>query len=119
VFGCDICQDVCPWNRRAGVTGDLRFAPSGVSRDLEGLAILTKDEFREMFRNSPVWRAKYEGFLRNVAIAMGNSRIIRMAEPLSKLKQHPDETVAATATEALTELLGHFSGEESTGTSEE
>ncbi len=72
IFGCDICQDVCPWNRRAPVTGDPAFAPRHFAPPLEEMAELTEEQFRAMFRNSPVSRAKYTGFLRNVAIAMGN-----------------------------------------------
>jgi len=74
VFGCDICQDVCPWNRRAPVTDDPAFAPREFAPPLEKLAALTEDEFRAMFRNSPVTRAKYAGFRRNVAVAMANAR---------------------------------------------
>ncbi len=104
IFGCDICQDVCPWNRQAPVSSDSRFTTSQISRDLEDLALLTEDDFRQFFRHSPVWRAKYEGFLRNVAIAMGNSRNPRMREPLSKLSRHDNELVAATARRALDSL---------------
>jgi epoxyqueuosine reductase len=70
VFGCDICQDVCPWNSRAPVTEDLDFA--GAPIPLESLAKLTPEEFRQRFKDSPMARAKYEGLLRNVAIATGN-----------------------------------------------
>ncbi len=71
VFGCDICQDVCPWNRRAAVTADAAFAPREFAPPLERLAALSEEEFRAMFRGTPVTRARYAGFLRNVAVAMG------------------------------------------------
>jgi epoxyqueuosine reductase len=74
VFGCDICQDVCPWNRRAPVTGDPAFRPRVFAPALEKLAALTEEGFRSMFRGTPVMRARYAGFLRNVAIAMGNRK---------------------------------------------
>src|SRR5581483_1683229 len=70
VFGCDICQDVCPWNGRAPVAGE--FEPRNFAPPLIELASLTEVEFRTMFRGTPVTRAKYSGFLRNVAMAMGN-----------------------------------------------
>lgn len=73
VFGCDICQDVCPWNSRAPVSGDAAFAPAEVAPVLSTLAALSESEFREKFRKTPVWRAKYAGFLRNVAIALKNT----------------------------------------------
>jgi len=73
VFGCDICQDVCPWNRGAPVTADPAFAARNFAPPLERLAALTEAEFLAMFRGTPVTRARYAGFLRNVAIAIANS----------------------------------------------
>ncbi len=72
VFGCDICQDVCPWNSHAPVSDDAAFVPAEFAPSLTKLAALTEEEFREKFRKSPVWRAKYSGFLRNVRIALKN-----------------------------------------------
>ncbi len=101
LFGCDICQDVCPWNRRAAVTQEECFGPSATTPDLPQLAVLSEEQFRAMFRRSPIWRAKYEGFLRNVAMAMGNSRNAAMKEPLEKLVQHANPIISATARTAL------------------
>ncbi len=101
VFGCDICQDVCPWNGRAPNTGDPSFTAQEFAPGLESLAGLTEDEFRILFRQSPVWRAKYSGFLRNVASAMGNSDSPAFREPLRKLSLHPDRTIADAAAAAL------------------
>jgi epoxyqueuosine reductase len=66
VFGCDICQDVCPWNRKAPVTQDPRFAAQNYAPELEELATLSEEEFREKFRGSAVKRAKFAGLQRNV-----------------------------------------------------
>jgi epoxyqueuosine reductase len=74
VFGCDICQDVCPWNARAAHADEAAFEPAAFAPSLEFLAKLSEGEFRKLFRRSPVWRAKYSGILRNVAIALGNRR---------------------------------------------
>ncbi len=76
IFGCDICQDVCPWNKFKKPTTELRFAPrDGVpDTDLDTWAELDLDAFREVFRKSPVKRAKLEGFLRNVRVAQANAR---------------------------------------------
>ncbi len=74
LFGCDICQDVCPWNQDAPVTADPAFQARNFAPPLERLAALTEDEFREMFHGTPVERARFEGFRRNVAIAMANRR---------------------------------------------
>jgi epoxyqueuosine reductase len=70
VFGCDICQDVCPWNARAPFTEDADFA--GTAMPLAELAQLTPETFRERFKGSPIARARYEGLSRNVAVATGN-----------------------------------------------
>jgi epoxyqueuosine reductase len=72
IFGCDICQDVCPWNRRAPFTDEPAFAPTHFAPRLEEMAALTPEEFRDMFRGTPVSRARYEGFQRNVAAAVVN-----------------------------------------------
>ncbi|MCP5111744.1 MAG: tRNA epoxyqueuosine(34) reductase QueG [bacterium] len=106
IFGCDICQDVCPWNRKAPVTDDQALAPVNDSPPLDRMAALTADEFRELFRRTPLWRTKYRGFLRNVAVAMGNSGEPRFVEPLEKLARHPDPLVAEHAEWALLRLAG-------------
>ncbi|MBT9332786.1 tRNA epoxyqueuosine(34) reductase QueG [Paracidobacterium acidisoli] len=75
VFGCDICQDVCPWNRRAPVSADPEFTPREalVNPALDWLAEMDEAGFGRWFYGSPVKRAKFAGFRRNIAIAMGNS----------------------------------------------
>ncbi len=72
VFGCDICQDVCPWNGHAPFAADPAFQPRNFAPPLEHLATLSEEEFRAMFRNTPVTRARYSGFMRNVAVALAN-----------------------------------------------
>ncbi len=104
VFGCDICQDVCPWNRRAAVTEDPAFAPLQYAPPLEDLAGLSQEQFREMFRGTPVTRARYSGFLRNVAIAMGNSGLEKFRQPLERLAASDDALVADAARWALERL---------------
>jgi len=111
IFGCDICQEVCPWNRRAPITADSAFLPSSFAPRLQDLAELTEDDFRLQFRGSPVLRTKYTGFLRNVAIAMGNSGREQMRWPLEKLAAHSDSLVAATAKQALMSLAPHTATE--------
>ncbi len=74
IFGCDICQDVCPWNKYKKPTTDARFLPrNGVTdTDLREWAELNLDDFRRRFRFNPVKRAKFEGFQRNVRNAIEN-----------------------------------------------
>jgi epoxyqueuosine reductase len=75
VFGCDICQEVCPWNQKAGSHEPLsaQIRSELINPALEWLASLTPEEFNRQFRGSPIKRTKRSGLLRNVAIAMGNS----------------------------------------------
>ena len=101
IFGCDICQDVCPWNRRAPCTAEPEFAPRHFAPELERLAAISEAEFGEMFRGTPVTRARYSGFLRNVAIAMGNARLVKFRAPLERLAQSQDHIVADAAAWAL------------------
>jgi len=104
VIGCDICQDVCPWNHPVPITSEPAFDAKAFAPPLDRLAALSEKEFREMFRRTPVWRAKYRGFLRNVAIAMGNSGATRFRKPLENLARHSDPLVAEHARWALRQL---------------
>jgi len=99
VFGCDICQDVCPWNRKAPATAAAEFQPREglVNPALEWLAGISVEEFREKFRGSAVRRAKRGGLRRNTVIAMGNSGDQRFAPLLEKLKADEDPVVAESA----------------------
>lgn len=75
IFGCDVCQSVCPWPRRFSRPTRLEFLdydPERVAPKLLDLISLSDDEFRTRFRRTPLWRAKRRGLLRNVAVALGN-----------------------------------------------
>jgi epoxyqueuosine reductase len=106
VFGCDICQDVCPWNRKAPATSASEFTPREglVNPALDWLAEMQQDEFRAVFRGSPVRRAKLSGLRRNAVIAMGNSRNRKFVPTLRKLADDSDPVVAAHARWALVRL---------------
>jgi epoxyqueuosine reductase len=131
VFGCDICQDVCPWNHRAPVSTVSQFQPrvflslkknasgaSPPSRDdslflprLEGLLGLGETDFRELFRGSPVKRAKWRGLLRNACIALGNSRLgrgstvhARICDSLKRLAASSELIIAESAQWALSRI---------------
>ena len=117
VFGCDICQDVCPWNHRAPLTAMANFEPrrdaqhSLFSPNLEWLISLTEEEFREPFRGSPVKRTKWRGLVRNACVALGNSGL-RAGEPryeeirarLARLAAGGDAIIAEHAQWALHRL---------------
>jgi len=114
VFGCDICQDVCPWNRKA-IGKALRNGPIEVDADLEPraelvnpllewLACLDEQSYERQFNGSPVRRAGFLGLKRNVAIAMGNSGLVRFAPQLDAWAAAADEGLRAAARWALTRL---------------
>ena len=72
VFGCDICQDVCPWNREAPISAEQVFWPREFPISLQEIAKLTEPQFRAKFKDSAVLRTKYAGFVRNVMTALAN-----------------------------------------------
>ncbi|MGC9997798.1 MAG: tRNA epoxyqueuosine(34) reductase QueG [Terriglobia bacterium] len=165
VFGCDICQDVCPWNgshqssvlspqqtlsqggrpldkcevARPALTTiqhfhpmvveptRLRFSDGAVADQvatdhgprttdsagfslfnppLEALASMSEEDFRSVFAHSPIKRAKYRGWLRNLAVAMGNSGEVRLVPWLERIARHPDPIVREHAAWALERLRG-------------
>ncbi len=106
VFGCDICQDVCPWNRKAPATGAAEFqAREGlVNPALAWLAEISVEEFREKFRGSPIRRTKRTGLRRNAVVAMGNSGDRSFLPFLQELEADQDPVVAEAARWALARL---------------
>lgn len=110
VFGCDICQQVCPWNQRfAEEAGDPAFSPHpGVPEPqlLEDVR-LTPQTYNQKFKGSPVQRARRRGYLRNVAVALGNTHQPRVMPALEELLQNEAEAlVRAHAAWALGEIGG-------------
>lgn len=103
VFGCDICQDVCPWNRRApiGSNPDLAPRPELVNPSLESLAALDNAAFRKAFRGSPLERTGRKRLQRNVAIAMGNSGDARHRTTLQRWRDGEDAVLAEASSWAL------------------
>lgn len=112
VFGCDVCQEVCPWNRRrsaepAADHPELRLPPERRELDLAGLLGLDREEYVARFRGSPMKRARHEGLRRNAAVAMGNRGEERYAAPLARaLSADEDATVRGHAAWALGRIGG-------------
>jgi epoxyqueuosine reductase len=118
VFGCDICQDVCPWNRKSPRTQVEEFQPrematgdSFFNPQLELLLNLSGEEYREAFRGSAMKRAKWRGILRNACNAIGNVGLQRGTETgdrvcvtLSKLAASGDEVISESAQWALSRI---------------
>jgi epoxyqueuosine reductase len=103
IFGCDVCQDVCPWNRFAPnpAMDAFQCEPERVHIDLESLFDLDDDSFRIRFRRTPLWRAKRRGILRNAAIAMGNGKDPRHIATLIRALNDPEPLVRGAAVWAL------------------
>jgi epoxyqueuosine reductase len=103
VFGCDICQDVCPWNEKArrqerfGRNPLLAPRRALVNPSLEWLASITADDFRRLFKGSPLERSKLRGLRRNVAIAMGNSGDVKYLPQLQQWAGDEDAGISDAA----------------------
>jgi epoxyqueuosine reductase len=103
VFGCDICQDVCPWNRHAPVTDEPAFQPRHGETALSLAELLTLDEagFRKRFKGSPILRAKRTGLARSAAIALGNRPDPAAAAAIEQALKDPEAVVRDAAAWAL------------------
>jgi len=87
VFGCDVCQDVCLWNHRPRLTKEPALQPrvqTGTSLNLLELFELDEAEFKRRFRDTPLWRPKRRGILRNAAIVLGNQRAVEAIPALTR-----------------------------------
>jgi epoxyqueuosine reductase len=113
VIGCDICQDVCPWNRKVPVAALSAFEPRErlFAPELEWLAALSQEEFSAVFRRSAVKRAKWRGIVRNACVALGNSAAAfdpaarqRVTSLLERLAASGDAVISSHARWALARL---------------
>lgn len=106
IFGCDICQDVCPWNRKAPIGTDPELETRGelVNPTLDWLSTLDEAGFERLFNGSPIRRAGFNGLRRNIAIAIGNSGASRFAATLEQWSAVADEALRAAASWALGKL---------------
>ncbi len=106
IFGCDICQEVCPYNVKAKTTGEETFFPREgfYAPELIPLLSLGEEEFRRRFRGSPILRAKRRGFLRNVAVALGNLKSHEAVPALIRALQDDEPLVRCHVAWALGQI---------------
>ncbi|MCC6445872.1 MAG: tRNA epoxyqueuosine(34) reductase QueG [Armatimonadetes bacterium] len=108
IFGCDICQEVCPYNRQAPASQEAAYRPRpGLSApSLLELLGGTQEDFSRRFRNSPVKRAKRKGLLRNVAVALGNAKDPVALPALCEALRDPEPMVRRHVAWALGRIGG-------------
>ncbi|EPX65031.1 Epoxyqueuosine (oQ) reductase QueG [Cystobacter fuscus DSM 2262] len=105
IFGCDICQDVCPLNRRPVVTPNERFAPRAVAElGVMELAALTPEQYSQLIPGTALARAKYDGLRRNAVYALGAAKRLEARPLLERLREDPSEVVRHAAAWALLHL---------------
>jgi epoxyqueuosine reductase len=112
LFGCDVCQDVCPWNKRehnAAQTDEAALQPAADMNPVDLIELFNLDDeaFRARFRHTPLWRAKRRGLLRNAAIVLGNRPTEAAIAALTKGLKDPEPLVCEACEWALrqSELL--------------
>ena len=109
IFGCDICQEVCPWNSKAVSTTEKGFQPrdGNLTPKLLSLVGMTQEEFNRRFKGSPIKRAKRKGFLRNVLVAIGNWGTQRAVPALKDALTDDEPLVRSHAAWALGRIGGN------------
>lgn len=117
LFGCDICQDVCPWNNKSPITSEPVFQPKPDLTPADALAILQMDEtqFRERFRKTPLARPKRAGILRNAAIVVGNTKPNEALPVLIPLLNDPESLIRGAVVWALGRYIDHPESREALG----
>ena len=103
IFGCDICQMVCPWNRFAP-EGDPAFEPSRLSQKLTEELALTPRAFNQRFKGSPIKRTKRRGYLRNITVALGNTGNMHHLPVLQNALNHDEPMVRDHADWAINKI---------------
>jgi epoxyqueuosine reductase len=106
LFGCDICQDVCPWNRKSAISHEPEFQPRDVlfHPEIAKLLDFSDEEWLKAIRGTPLKRAKVKGLLRNLMVVAGNSGLTEFLPRLRRYLKHDDEHVRSHAAWAIRKL---------------
>jgi len=114
IFGCDVCQDVCPWNRKAPPGREPPLQPRSdlEAPDLIALLSLTEEEFRERYRHTALWRTKRRGLLRNVAIVLGNVGDAAALPALERALTDAEPLVREAAAWAIARIISRLGDKE-------
>jgi epoxyqueuosine reductase len=106
LFGCDICQEVCPWNRKAPAATDADMIPRADLMAVDPLALfeLSDADFRQRFRDTALWRSKRSGLLRNAALVLGNQGNLLALPTLERAAQDSDPVIAEAARWAIKKI---------------
>jgi epoxyqueuosine reductase len=107
MFGCDICQDVCPWNRFSLESATRHLWPSANSNPIDLLELIGLDEdaFRSRFRKTPLWRPRRRGLIRNALICLGNARDRRAVDGIVRLLEDTEPLIRGAAAWALGRMI--------------
>ncbi len=106
IFGCDVCQEVCPWNRKAAATHDDSFSPCENTNPIALVDVLQMDEaiFRDRFRKTPLWRTKRRGMIRNAILTSVAQKRLELLPQIRALAMDSDPLVRDSASWALSQL---------------
>jgi epoxyqueuosine reductase len=96
LFGCDVCQEVCPWNRKAPLAAESAFSPRPdlLALDLVQILSLSEEEFKKRFRATALLRAGRSGLLRTAAMILGNRRHVSALPALERASKDPNAIVS-------------------------
>jgi epoxyqueuosine reductase len=110
LFGCDICQEVCPWNRKALPTSEPALEPRYEAFDPAELLGLSAEEFRQRFRDTALWRTRRRGLLRNAALVLGNLGNAAALPALEGALLDEEALVREAAAWAIEQIRGRAGG---------